>query len=159
MDVVDPISNMPGHNGDSQSAHTEKESASLSKVQQFLKAKDDTSRFVGLALLKSVLDNSPELQGDEETITSLWNSISPKFLDRLLRTGSQAGPDQKNSKDMLDLAVAVLHTFTILLSNEAKQESRLLNRIPKLATAVLYRYVCSLELSYIGAIHLHIIYI
>ncbi|KAK7737849.1 hypothetical protein SLS62_011429 [Diatrype stigma] len=111
MDGAYPISEMPGHNnGDGRSAAAKKESTSLEKVQQFLKAKDDTSRFVGLALLKSVLDNSPELQGDEGTITLLWNSISPKFLDRLLRTGSQAGSGQENSKDMLDLAVAVLHT-------------------------------------------------
>ncbi len=130
-----------GH-GDGGSAATENRSTSLEKVKQLLKAKDDTSRFVGLALLKSVLDNSPELQSDEGTITSLWNSISPKFLNRLLRTGSQeAGSDDKNSKDMLDLAVAVLHTFAILLPSEAKQDSRLLNRIPKLTTAVLYRCV------------------
>ncbi|RYP87133.1 hypothetical protein DL769_000592 [Monosporascus sp. CRB-8-3] len=113
-DTAQPDPEVPAHSGPSGSAATENgdRDASVEKVQQYLKAKDDTSRFVGLALLKSVLDNSPTLQSDGETITSLWNSISPKFLDRLLRTGSRAGPDQKDSKDMLDLAVAVLHTFT-----------------------------------------------
>ncbi|RYP92136.1 hypothetical protein DL770_001717 [Monosporascus sp. CRB-9-2] len=141
MDTAQPDPEVPAHSGAGGWAATEDggdTDASVEKVQQYLKAKDDTSRFVGLALLKSVLDNSPTLQSDEETITSLWNSISPKFLDRLLRTGSRAGPDQKDSKDMLDLAVAVLHTFTVLLPDEAKQGARLLNRIPRLTSAVLY---------------------
>ncbi|RYP47406.1 hypothetical protein DL768_006521 [Monosporascus sp. mg162] len=125
MDTAQPDREVPVHIGAGGSAATEngETDTSVEKVQQYLKAKDDTSRFVGLALLKSILDNSPTLQSDEETITSLWNSISPKFLDRLLRTGSRAGPDQKDSKDMLDLAVAVLRTFTVLLPDEAKQDA------------------------------------
>ncbi|KAI1417664.1 DUF1941-domain-containing protein [Hypoxylon sp. FL1857] len=111
---------------------------SIEKIQQLLKTKDDTSRFVGLALLKSVLDNSPELQSDKGVIVSLWESISPKFLDRLLRTGSQSGPEQKNSKDMLDLAVAVIHTFAILLPDEARRDEKLLGRIPRLTSAILH---------------------
>ncbi|KAI1212419.1 DUF1941-domain-containing protein [Annulohypoxylon truncatum] len=111
---------------------------SIENIQQLLKTKDDTSRFVGLALLKSVLDNSPDLQSEKEVIVSLWNSVSPKFLDRLLRTGSDPGSESKNSKDMLDLAVAVIHTFAVLLPEDAKQDSKLLNRIPRLAKAVLH---------------------
>ncbi|KAI2630645.1 DUF1941-domain-containing protein [Hypoxylon sp. NC1633] len=111
---------------------------SIEKIQELLKTKDDTSRFVGLALLKSVLDNSPKLQSDPEVIVSLWDSISPSFLDRLLRTGSQSSLDKKDSKDMLDLAVAVIHTFAILLPNAAKQNTKLINRIPKLTQAILY---------------------
>ncbi|KAI0841597.1 DUF1941-domain-containing protein [Hypoxylon sp. FL0890] len=110
---------------------------SVEKIQQLLKTKDDTSRFVGLALLKSVLDNSPELQSDTGVIISLWDSISPKFLDRLLRTGSQSGSEQNHSKDMLDLAVAVIHTFAILLPDEARRDEKLLGRIPRLTNAVL----------------------
>lgn len=112
---------------------------SIEKIQELLKVKDDTSKFVGLALLKSVLDNSPELQSEKGVIVSLWNSISPKFLDRLLRTGSQSGSEQKSSRDMLDLAVAVIHTFAVLLPEDAKQDARLLGRIPKLAKAILHR--------------------
>lgn len=112
---------------------------SIEKIQQLLKAKDDTSRFVGLALLKSVLDNSPELQRDERTITMLWSSVSPKFLDRLLRTGSQAGRGQKNSRDMLDMAVAVIHTFTVLLPQESINHPSLVKRIPGLVKGVLHR--------------------
>ena len=59
-------------------------SATFQKIQDLLKARDDTSRFVGLALLKTVLDNGQLLQ-DSERLRVLWESLSPKFLDRLLR--------------------------------------------------------------------------
>ena len=36
--------------------------AALEQIKGLLKAKDDTSRFVGLALLKSVLDTQAQLQ-------------------------------------------------------------------------------------------------
>ncbi|KAK4156031.1 e9b59b6a-f39c-4d2a-9b94-75afe2ab05bc [Chaetomidium leptoderma] len=119
----------------------EEQAASVQKIQTLLAAKDDTSRFVGLALLKSVLDNTPELRNDEEAIVSLWASIPPKFLERLIRTGSkQKGPDSshKNSNDMLDLAVSVLHTFAALLPETAKQDPKLLDRIPQLVACLLH---------------------
>ncbi|XXH05134.1 hypothetical protein Hte_011559 [Hypoxylon texense] len=136
MDIPD-VSRLQVQNDDGNTPGAS-QAPSIEKIQQLLKTKDDTSRFVGLALLKSVLDNSPELQDEKGVIVSLWNSISPKFLDRLLRTGAQSGPEQKNSKDMLDLAVAVIHTFAVLLPNEAKQDAKLIGRIPRLANAVLH---------------------
>ncbi|KAJ9134426.1 DUF1941 family protein [Pleurostoma richardsiae] len=112
---------------------------SLQKIQELLKTKDDTSRFVGLALLKSVLDNSPDLREDEASITALWGSISVKFVDRLLRTGAGHANTgkRKDAKDMLDLAVAVLHTFTVFLPEQAKREAKLTGRIPILVNAIL----------------------
>lgn len=113
----------------------------IQKIQTLLRAKDDTSRFVGLALLKSVLDNTPELRNDEEAIVSLWESIPPKFIERLIRTGSkQKAPDssRKNSSDMLDLAISVLHTFATLLPENARQSPKLLDRIPQLVACLLY---------------------
>lgn len=145
MDAPD-VSKLQVNDGDAGESSQTKV-PSIENIQQLLKTKDDTSRFVGLALLKSVLDNSPDLQSNKEVIVSLWSSISPKFLDRLLRTGSQAGSEAKNAKDMLDLAVAVIHTFAVLLPDEAKQDSKLLNRIPRLAKAVLHRYVAVFSLA------------
>ncbi|KAI8626833.1 DUF1941-domain-containing protein [Xylariaceae sp. FL1651] len=109
----------------------------IQKIHQLLAAKDDTSRFVGLLLLKSTLDNhSSELRYDQ--VEALWDSISPKFLDRLLRTGSQpASEERKQSKDMLDVAVAVVYTFTKLLNDCALKE-KFYRRIPNMANAVLY---------------------
>jgi hypothetical protein len=113
----------------------------INKIQSLLKAKDDTQRFVGLALLKSLLDSSEQLRQDEQTVQGLWSSLSPKFLDRLLRTGLK--PSTRNSKEMLDLAVSVLHIFSILLPSQAKSDAKLINRIPLLVNAVLYRYEAS----------------
>ncbi|KAL6786808.1 Neurochondrin domain-containing protein [Trichoderma sp. SZMC 28012] len=109
---------------------------SISKIQTLLQAQDDTQRFVGLALLKSVLDNSPGLQQNDEVLQRLWDSIPAKFLDRLLRTGSN--PSKKDSKEMLDLAVSVLHTFVALLPAEATSQPKFTDRIPRLVGAVLY---------------------
>jgi hypothetical protein len=111
---------------------------SLQKIQYLLKIKDDTARFVGLALLKTVLDNSPELRQDEESITALWVNISSNFLDRLLRTGMGDNASQKDAKEMLDVAVSVLHTFAILLPDSAKAGSKFYNRIPRLVACLTY---------------------
>lgn len=113
--------------------------ANLAKIQTLLKAKDDTQRFVGLALLKSLLDNSPQIRQDEAALQELWASISSKFFDRLLRTGSK--PSSDNSREMLDLAVSILHTFSILLPAESLSKSKFTDRVRGLVAAVLYRYV------------------
>lgn len=119
------------------------QAASVQKVQTLLSAKDDTSRFVGLALLKSVLDNTPELRNDEQAISALWASIPPKFLARLIKSGigqqkQQSDESQKGSNDMLDLSVAVLHTFAALLPEDAKQDPKLIDRIPQLVTCLVH---------------------
>ncbi|KAK2595588.1 hypothetical protein QQS21_006699 [Conoideocrella luteorostrata] len=116
--------------------------ATILRIKAFLEAKDDTQRFVGLALFKSVLDNTPELRQDE-VIQDLWASVSPKFLDRLIKTGSQTSGE--NVKEMLDLSVSVIHTFVALLPESAKAELKLTDRIPRLVGAVLYSLVSTTE--------------
>jgi len=61
--------------------------ATFESMRGLLQSKDDTSRFVGLALLKSVLDNG-QLGQNPTQLKILWEAISPKFLDRLLHTAS-----------------------------------------------------------------------
>jgi hypothetical protein len=41
---------------------------------------------------------------------------------------------------MLDLAVSVLHIFSILLPEKARSDTKFINRIPLLVSSVLYRY-------------------
>lgn len=125
-------------NLEAQGAASQPADADITKIKSLLKTKDDTQRFVGLALLKSLLDSSEELRQDEQAVQSLWTSLSAKFLDRFLRTGSK--PSSKNSKEMLDLAVSVLHVFAILLPDRARTDARFIGRIPLLVGAVLYRY-------------------
>lgn len=114
--------------------------ASIRKIQELLKTKNDTSRFVGLALLKSVLDNSADLRNDQSRVVQLWESIPPTFLRRLLRTGSRSSPSQKNAKDMLDLAVSVILTFSTLLPEDLRGNSALVDQIPVLVASILHRY-------------------
>lgn len=115
-------------------------SATFEKMKDLLKAKDDTSRFVGLALLKTVLDNG-QLLKDSERIRSLWEAISPKFLDRLLRSQQNEKISRSDAKDMVDLAVAVLHTFSTLLPEDSQKEKRLTGRAAPLVRALIQRYV------------------
>ncbi|EDN92968.1 hypothetical protein SS1G_08833 [Sclerotinia sclerotiorum 1980 UF-70] len=111
--------------------------ATFEKMKDLLKAKDDTSRFVGLALLKSVLDNEQQLVNNIERLQILWESISSKFLDRLLRAQLGGNVDKSQAKDMVDLAVAVLHTFSILLPENIRREPQLTRRIGPLVKALV----------------------
>ncbi|KAM3530144.1 hypothetical protein MY4038_005080 [Beauveria bassiana] len=108
----------------------------ITKLKALLKSKDDTQRFVGLALLKSLLDNTPEIRNDEATVRDLWSHISPRFLDRLLRTGSN--PSNSNAKHMLDIGVSILYTFSILLPAADTASASFTARIPGLVAAALY---------------------
>ncbi|KAH7412871.1 Neurochondrin-domain-containing protein [Cadophora sp. MPI-SDFR-AT-0126] len=110
--------------------------ATFEKLQGLLKAKDDTSRFVGLALLKTILDNG-QLIDDPPKLRVLWDALSTKFLDRLLRAHQNEKVSKSDSKDMVDLAVAVLHTFSILLPEESRREKILTGRIAPLIEALI----------------------
>ncbi|KAK8090150.1 hypothetical protein PG997_005111 [Apiospora hydei] len=127
----------PSESHDNGPATNPPQTEQVEKIQQLLRAKDDTSRFVGLALLKSTLDNSEDIRGDKEVIVALWDSISVKFLDRLLKTGAKPGSKQSDAKEMLDLATNVIYTFTVLLPADAVTNSKLVGRIPRLVEAVL----------------------
>jgi hypothetical protein len=116
-------------------------SATFAKIEELLKTKDDTSRFVGLALLKSVLDNG-QLAQDPEQLRTLWESISPKFIDRLLRSRPSEKISKSEAQDMVDLAVAVLHTFTVLLPEDCQKETRLVGRTSPLLNALVERSDC-----------------
>ena len=113
----------------------------LDRPLEFLKAKDDTSRFVGLALLKPLLEQELSRQSgteEEETralIEQCWRAIPVKFLDRLLR----AKPDGKKTRDeagsMVGLAVAVLHAFLTIVEAPEKDD-RFVGRVPLLMSAL-----------------------
>ncbi|KAF4123237.1 Pyruvate/2-oxoglutarate dehydrogenase complex, dihydrolipoamide dehydrogenase (E3) component [Geosmithia morbida] len=113
------------------------DAANLDRVKSLLRARDDTQRFVGLAILKSVLDNSPELRQNHVAVQDLWACISPKFLDRLLRTGSASSAKGKDAGEMLNLAVSVLHTFGLLLPPDSLENAKFPGRVPLLISALL----------------------
>jgi hypothetical protein len=126
----------------SQGESTGEHAATFEKMQELLKSRDDTSRFVGLALLKSVLDNG-QLAQDPERLRTLWESISPKFFDRLLRAQPSDKVAKPEAQNMVDLAVAVLHMFTVLLPEDCRKDSRLVERTSPLVKALVERSVFS----------------
>jgi hypothetical protein len=140
---------MDGYNastGDGQSSSTKRPSvtiqdpsAGLDQIRGFLEAKNDTSRFVGLALLKSVLDTQAQLREDAAQVSSLWESISPKFLDRLLRATKNDHVTADEARNMIDIAVRVLHTFAILLPEESREDKRFIGRIDSLVNCLVQR--------------------
>lgn len=113
--------------------------AGLEQIKALLKAKDDTSRFVGLALLKSVLDTQAQLREDEALVSSLWESISPKFLARLLRASKNEKTTNEEAKNMVDIAVGVLHIFAILLPEDSREDRRFVERIGGLVNCLIER--------------------
>ena len=109
-------------------------------IHDLLQAKDDTSKFVGLAMLKSVLDNGQFAQ-DPEQLRKLWEAVPPKFLDRLLRAKRNKKINKAEALNLVDLAAAVLHTFTVRLSETSRQEKRLVGRTNPLVEALVERLV------------------
>lgn len=113
----------------------------LDKALEYLNAKDDTSRFVGLALMKPLLEEVLNQQSstEENSIRALiqrcWRAIPIKFLDRLLK----AKPDGKRTKEeadsMVGLAVAVLHTF-LIFAEAPEKDDRFVGRLPLLMSAL-----------------------
>ncbi|SLM39367.1 hypothetical protein LPUS_09893 [Lasallia pustulata] len=109
----------------------------LQQALALLKARDDTSRFVGLALLKSILDNNVELQNDPKTVSECWAAIPTKFVDRLLRAGESGKKSKEEAKSMVELAVAVIHTFVVLLPKTSHEDEKLLGRTEGLMSALI----------------------
>ncbi|KAI9782367.1 MAG: hypothetical protein M1839_005240 [Geoglossum umbratile] len=119
------------------SAPPKNPSASVDQIISLLKAKDDTSRFVGLAILKTVLDNRQDLQHDSVIITKCWAALSPSFLDRLLRAEQSVGKSKEEARGLVELAVAVLHAFTVLLPPGVGNGERLVGRCGGLLMALV----------------------
>lgn len=66
------------------------DSQTVEQCLGFLSRKDDTSRFVGLAILSSLLTH---LQ-DPAVLVRCWEALDPRFLDRLLKAGLCASPGE-----------------------------------------------------------------
>ncbi|TKA79767.1 hypothetical protein B0A49_02660 [Cryomyces minteri] len=101
--------------------------AALSQVFNLLKAKDDTSRFVGLSLLRSLLDAHDVFRNDPDIVIKCWAAIPTKFLNRLLNAVEGQKRTKEEANSMNELAVSVIHVFTILLPLQAIQEDKMLS--------------------------------
>ena len=115
----------------------------LEKALGYLGAKDDTSRFVGLALLKPVLEQElskyigAEEEDTHEVIERCWSAIPVKFLDRLLKAKPDGKRPKEEAKSMVALAVAVLHAFMTILE-APETDDRFVGRVPLLMSALRF---------------------
>lgn len=109
----------------------------LEAALALLKKHDDTSRFVGLALLKPVLEqelsqlDDTNEGGSAEIIRRAWGTIPAKFLDRLLKARSKEGRSRDEAESMVGVAVAVLQAFMGLLEPPQTDE-KFIGRVPVL---------------------------
>jgi hypothetical protein len=112
-----------------ENTQTAKDAApALTQVFTFLAAKDDTSRFVGLSLLRTILDTNESLRNDEAIIKRCWTAVPNRFLIRLLKSAQT-----EESRNMNDLAVAVVHTFANLLPTDQVSDKKMFELVEPLA--------------------------
>jgi hypothetical protein len=89
--------------------------AALEQTLGLLKARDDTSKFVGLSLLQSLLDANEDLRLNSRVISECWASIPNKFLTRLLTSRPAKIVKNEETKSLVQLSVSVVHLFANLL--------------------------------------------
>ncbi|POS83735.1 hypothetical protein EPUL_003857, partial [Erysiphe pulchra] len=120
---------------DSQNIEPADSPALLDKIKHMFQSKDDTLRFVGFALLKTVLENE-KIVKDPDRLRVLWESIPPKFLDRLLQAQLNESVSKQDANSMNDIAISVLHVFVNLLPDTSMKEQRVVARVPSLIKAL-----------------------
>lgn len=99
--------------------------AALDQIIFLLQAKDDTRRFVGLSLLRTLLDKHESLRDDPAVILRCWNAIPTNFLKRLLKARPTEQRSQDEAKNMVTLAVSVIQAFTTLLDAQELENERM----------------------------------
>ena len=117
---------------------TDSSTRSLDSVLALFEAGDDTSNFVAISLLRSILDDREELREDRETLLKCWNTIPTAFLRRLLRSKPSKKRTEEEAQSMVGLAVAITHVFFNLLPREVI-EHQLRDRADDLVAAVPFR--------------------
>lgn len=123
-----------------QTKATDSDLKSLDYTVDLLSKGNDTSRFVGLAMLKSILDNKHELRKDPGIIQRCWHAIPANFLDRLLKAGESKIKSEDEAQAMVQLAVAVSYTFALLLPPESRNNEKLAERSSGLLRALQIGY-------------------
>ena len=142
----------------SQASTNERAEKELEVALAMLKKKDDTSRFVGLALLKPVLEQKLSDQdtadsGDKRAIVQRsWDAIPAKFLDGLLKAKRSDKKTMEETKEMMALAVSVMHAFMTLLESPHEDE-KFIDRIPLLMAVVVHSSPPATKAVIMGIIH------
>jgi Neurochondrin len=91
------------------------------QVPALLGRKDDTSRFVALTILRTIIDSKPEVRENEQAVLKIWRTIPKKFLVRLLKSTPSEKVNTELSNDLKHLAVGIIHTFLCMLVQDLNQ--------------------------------------
>ena len=116
-------------------------SKDLNKALDLIRTNDDTSRFVGLALLKPVLEQDLLSQdsskdADKTALVQVcWEALPLKFLDRLLKARHTEKRTQEEADNMVSLSIAVLRAFENLLPF-GSHDQEFAARVPLLLSAI-----------------------
>ncbi|KAI4171933.1 MAG: hypothetical protein LQ346_008679 [Caloplaca aetnensis] len=102
----------------------------------YLKDGDDTSKFIGLSQLRSILVENPELRFNQDLIFNCWVAIPPRFLFRLLRATDYRGERTLDRDYIFGLAVAIIHAVPSLLSGSSGDGKEFHDQIPRLLAAL-----------------------
>jgi Neurochondrin len=89
----------------------------LRHIFDLLRAKDDTSKFVGLSLLHSWIDQDVS-RLHVSAVVQCWKAIPTSFLLRLLKAQTSVKISDDDARNMSHLAIAIIHTFITLLPPE-----------------------------------------
>ena len=127
---------------------TDNVGSALDQALKLLGAHDDTSKFVGLALLKSLLDNQDKLRNDPVITSRCWDAVPVKFLNRLLRAKENKRKSPEENESLVELAVNIIHIFTLLNPSTAGDDLKLVGRTPALISLLDPRLV--LDMLYSG---------
>ncbi|KAF8423638.1 Neurochondrin-domain-containing protein [Tirmania nivea] len=117
------------------------EEGPITQCLTHLQTPSDTSRFVGLAMLSSILKHA-NIANDRTILRKVWEVMPYRFLDRLLKSRTYHPSSRQSSKtpadqakDMVELAVNVIHAFALLLP-AAADNLALVDRAPRLIAAL-----------------------
>ncbi|KAI9827917.1 MAG: hypothetical protein M1819_006860 [Sarea resinae] len=145
-DLNDPASLMEKAKEEEEKEEQRKQQVAPDPLDQalaFLSSGDDTTKFVGLAILKPLLDNKSSLLHSPEVISKAWNAIPAKFLERLLRAqqaskggAGREGKSKEEASAMVSLAVGVIHTFAVLLPPEEMEGGKMSRLVDGLVGAL-----------------------
>lgn len=113
----------------------------LELALSYLRDGNDTSKFIGLSQLRSILVNNRELGEDQFVIVKCWVAIPPRFLYRILRATDYRGERTADRDYMIGLAVAIIHTFPSLLLASSENGLKFVDQTPRLLAALKIRYV------------------
>ena len=107
----------------------------LDKVLGLLQEKDDTSRLVGLTLLKPLLDNNAQFR-EPRVIGKCWKAVPLKFIIRLLRSTTTEKMTKEEASNCIGIAVGVIRSFLCLSDGENTLPLGLATTIPPLQAAL-----------------------